>query len=389
MALFSYRKAILIAAGFIVILLIVRSTFSSSTPALDPTRTRIGSKKLTTATSRSSGAHDDPTLQKPLRPSASEGLAPHRPLRHRLAYSFPYDPTSKFPNYIWQTYKSTPASRKFQDKFRLLEASWTERHPGFIHEVITDEVAMHMIRHLYSGLPDVLEAYEAMPLVVLKADFFRYLILLARGGIYTDIDTYAIKSAVNWVPEAVPRTDYGLVIGIEADPDREDWADWYSRRIQFCQWTIQAKPGHPVLLETVAHITEEALRRRKEGTLDRKIAKNVVEFTGPALWTDKIMDYFNDERHFDMSTSSANITWRQFTGMKSPKKVGDTIVLPITCFSPGIRTMDAGEDDDPMAFVKHYFEGETNPRHSDLWTTANIVKGIWKPESERHIGEED
>jgi hypothetical protein len=33
------------------------------------------------------------------------------------------------------------------------------------------------------------------------------------------------------------------------------------------------------------------------------------------------------------------------------------VVLPITSFSPGIETMGAGKDDDPMAFVKHHFEG--------------------------------
>ncbi len=59
---------------------------------------------------------------------------------------------------------------------------------------------------------------EALPQPVLKADFFRYLILLARGGIYSDIDTTALKSAVEWVPSEVPRSTYGLVVGIEADP---------------------------------------------------------------------------------------------------------------------------------------------------------------------------
>jgi alpha 1,6-mannosyltransferase len=154
----------------------------------------------------------------------------------------------------------------------------------------------------------------------------------------------------------VPRTSYGLVIGIEADPDREDWAQWYSRRIQFCQWTIQAKPGHPALRNIVANITEETLKRKAEGRLT-KDTKNIVEFTGPALWTDTIFSFFNDPEYFDMSTSKGNITWEKFTGIRAAKKVGDTIVLPITSFSPGVQQMGAGEDDDPMAFVKHNFEG--------------------------------
>jgi alpha 1,6-mannosyltransferase len=280
------------------------------------------------------------------------------PLQDKLAYQFPYDVETKFPAYIWQTWKYTPASGDFGENFRPAEASWSEKHPGFIHEVITDQVAVHLLKHLYASVPEVLEAYNALPMPVLKADFFRYLILLARGGIYSDIDTHALKPAMEWLPDSVPREAIGLVVGIEADPDRPDWAEWYSRRIQFCQWTIQSKPGHPVLREIVANITLQTLSMKNSGALKNFKDKNVVEFTGPALWTDTIFDYLNDEKYFDMTTSEGNITWREFTGIESPKKVGDVVVLPITSFSPGVQQMGAKDYDDPMAFVKHEFEGK-------------------------------
>lgn len=219
---------------------------------------------------------------------------------------------------------------------------------------------MHLIRHLYSSVPDVLEAYNTLPLPILKADFFRYLILLARGGVYADIDTLALQPVTDWISDHFQLNSVGLVIGIEADPDRPDWAAWYSRRIQFCQWTIQSKPGHPVLREIVANITIETLKRKKTGklTVDHE---GVVEWTGPAVWTDAIFKYFNDDTYFDMTDSKGNISWANFTGMSEPKKVGDVVVLPITSFSPGIGHSGAGEVDDPMAFVKHEFEGKTAP----------------------------
>ncbi|KPM33884.1 hypothetical protein AK830_g12688 [Neonectria ditissima] len=286
----------------------------------------------------------------------------------KLQYAYPYDVETKFPAYIWQTWKHSPDNPDFQ--FRDQEASWTDEHPGFVHEVITDEVAVNLLRLLYAPIPEVIEAYNAMPLPVLKADFFRYLILFARGGIYSDIDTYAIQSAFKWVPAEIPRETIGLVIGIEADPDRPDWADWYSRRIQFCQWTIQSKPGHPVLREIIARITKATLAMKRSGRFDNFVGNDVVEFTGPAVWTDTIMDYLNDERYFDMKTSKGKIDYRNFTGMETSKRVGDVVVLPITSFSPGVGQMGAKEPDDPMAFVKHDFEG------------------TWKPESERHMGEQ-
>ena len=50
--------------------------------------------------------------------------------------------------------------------------------------------------------------------------------------------------------------------------------------------------------------------------------------------------------------------------------------------------MGAGEDDDPMAFVKHTFEGEFWHLPNRLTHEADERVGTWKPESERHIGEE-
>jgi alpha 1,6-mannosyltransferase len=368
----TFRRAIVLAVISLLLILLLRSSHGGPNyrnadqlpkPKLVQDRLDQGSRKTNVAqkepTPTQKPIHDiapAPGLRKPKTQVPIEDLR-SKPLRQQLEYQFPYDPTSKFPAYVWQTWKTTPSSGDFAEAFREPEASWTILHPTFIHEVITDSVAPHLMKHLYAAVPEVLEAYHALPLPVLKADFFRYLILLARGGIYSDIDTSALKAATEWVPSDVPRSSYGMVVGIEADPDRPDWADWYSRRIQFCQWTIQAKSGHPILRDIVANITEETLKRKAEGRLT-KDHKGIVEFTGPALWTDLIFKFFNDPEYFDMSTTKGNITWREFTGMTSAKKVGDVVVLPITSFSPGVRQMGAGEDDDPMAFVKHHFEGK-------------------------------
>jgi alpha 1,6-mannosyltransferase len=357
----SFRRAIVFAAFFITAFILIRRSHGPDVPSpirnsppKSPSSSNDGDA-LHNAPSTSNPAHagtnlrDDPvSAQKPMQDMSKMSLY------DRLAYQYPYDVETKFPAYIWQTWKITPADGDFE--FRDQEASWSYHHPGFVHEVITDQVAVHMLRLLYAPVPEILEAYDALPEPVLKADFFRYLILLARGGIYSDIDTFALKSALDWVPETVPQKSIGLVIGIEADPDRPDWKDWYSRRIQFCQWTIQAKPGHPVLRDVVSRITAEALKRKKEGTFVSK-EKSIVEFTGPAIWTDTIFDYFNDSRYFEMKHSAGEITYLNFTGMTTSKKVGDVVVLPITSFSPGVQQMGAKDYDDPMAFVKHDFEG--------------------------------
>lgn len=396
----TFRRALVAAVFFIAVLFLTTRSSSPAAsaaaveyPKVQPGAEAAMQESQTTASSGQKAAGDQavqngghqggPPKQKPMKDMS------RMTLYEKLAYQFPYDVETKFPAYIWQTWKWTPAHGEFT--FREQEATWTEQHPGFIHEVITDQVAVHLLRLLYGSVPEVLEAYEALPLPVLKADFFRYLILLARGGIYSDIDTYAIRSALEWVPESVPRDQIGLVIGIEADPDRPDWKDWYSRRIQFCQWTIQSKPGHPVLREVVSRITEQVLKRKRAGSLKDVVDKDVIEFTGPALWTDIIFGYFNDERYFDMENSVGLIDWKNFTGMETARRVGDVIVLPITSFSPGVQQMGAKDYDDPMAFVKHDFEGMScfPATSTKSWLKlTNDVTGTWKPESERHIGEQ-
>lgn len=319
-------------------------------------------------------ANGDATQPKPTRPypppiknqQPIEHLA-SQPLRQRLRYHFPYDLTTKFPAYIWQTWKFAPGSGEFSDRLRPFEASWTEKHPGFVHEVITDDAAPHLINYLYASVPEVAQAYDAMPLPVLKADFFRYLILLARGGIYTDIDTKALKPATDWLPESFDKSTAGIVIGIEADPDRDDWAEWYARRIQFCQWTIQSKPGHPILVDIVASITEKTLEHKAKKTFLKGVAlqKSIMDYTGPGIWTDTIFAYLNNKEFFDFSARKSNVSYADFFGLKEQKRIGDVVVLPITSFSPGVGQMGAKDTDDVLAFVKHEFDGS------------------WKPEEER------
>lgn len=234
--------------------------------------------------------------------------------------------------------------------------------------MIRDDVAALLIKHLYANVPDVLEAYEALPKPILKADFFRYLILLARGGVYSDIDTQVIKPAWEWVPQELVLEKYGLVIGIEADPDREDWAQWYSRRVQFCQWTMRSKPGHPALIEAVSRLTEKTLAKKKAHTLLKDSDESVVEWTGPAIWTDAIFAYLNSQIPSDPTQKpleASGYSWKDLTGLTDARRIGDVIILPITGFSPGQGHMGSLEFDDPHAMVKHDFEG------------------TWKPESDR------
>lgn len=280
----------------------------------------------------------------------------------QLDFLVPYRVDQKFPAFIWQTWKNDLNDAKLNPEIRSYIQSWDTVNANFVHEVLNDRNAEKLVKHLYKNIPKVVQAYQAMPTPILKADFFRYLILFARGGVYTDADTEALKPVPNWFPNWLNADDAGLVVGVEADPDRPDWAQWYARRLQFCQWTIQAKPGHPVLRSIVANITETTLDRKARGELDlapgSEEGADIMNWTGPGIWTDMLFEYFN-------SVAAEPVTYETFSKRETGTFVGDVLVLPITSFSPGVGHMGSKSVSDPMAFVQHHFSGS------------------WKPEAER------
>lgn len=130
------KLAILVAGIFTLILLLLRQ--SPTSPSLIRTRPYKRPLDETRGFSSSSGktkSEIERILENANRPlkSADEFAT----LRDHLEYLFPYEGPSatKFPAYIWQTWKYTPAMAEFDERFRMTEASWTERHPEYVHEV--------------------------------------------------------------------------------------------------------------------------------------------------------------------------------------------------------------------------------------------------------------
>ncbi|KAJ6532267.1 hypothetical protein DFH09DRAFT_1408634 [Mycena vulgaris] len=261
-------------------------------------------------------------------------------LRERLESEFPYDRQSDFSPQIWQTWKHMPDSDEFEYISRAPFDSWAAHHPTYAHTFLSDAAAASLTLQLYASVPAVIEAYAVLPLPVLRAGFFRYLILLARGGIYSDIDTAALQPALQWVPPSGPRTSYGLVIGIEADPDSDAWNQWLSRRVQFCQGTRRC-----------ARSSRTSRRRRCSAS-----ARAGQRGRGRDH-TDAVFAFFNDARYGEPGSDTHEVIWTNFTKLEVSKQVRDVVVLSITSFSPGVSWMGSKTYDDPMAFVLHMFEG--------------------------------
>ncbi|GAV50669.1 hypothetical protein ZYGR_0Z00920 [Zygosaccharomyces rouxii] len=273
----------------------------------------------------------------------------HATLREKLAYNFRYDERKRFPAYIWQIggVSGTEELKNLEEQ----ERNWRDKNPGFVHEIVTDEMMNALVRHYFSSVPDVINAYNALPSKVLKVDLFKYLILLARGGVYADIDTDPLQPVPNWIPENMDPANIGLIVGVEHEAESPDWRSRYVRRLQLGTWIIQAKPGHPVIREVVANITETTLQRKNEGTLNINLRsdKNIMTWTGSGVWTDVIFSYLND---YLRSGNTDRITWGWFNQLKEPRQIADILAFPPFSFNAP-KTINNDDVNKPLYLIHH------------------------------------
>ncbi|CDZ97410.1 Glycosyltransferase, DXD sugar-binding motif [Phaffia rhodozyma] len=212
-----------------------------------------------------------------------------------------------------------------------------------------------------------------------KADLFRYLVLLYRGGVYTDIDTACVrpieewgktdmedktagifrvvpklaslwnpngdkpsKVSVNMKPTVLPPPS--LVVSIEHDSLQSD-SNWraltFGRGLQIVQWTLAAAPGHPIMVDAVSSALRTSTKYRKALAASKNGGKDVpfpdiLEWTGPALLSDCVFRYL---------FARYGVTPRQLSGNKHPIRVGDVLILPSRSFQADISEYTTGQQD--------------------------------------------
>lgn len=191
----------------------------------------------------------------PRRQDFSYRLAqPHRPRPGPPGAENLEEPTSPIPAKIWQIY--LPKGRLHDDDRAaaidpaVLEdtTSWLAMNPGAAYTLAGAEWADRFVDRHYADDEPLRRTYHALHNPGLKSDLLRYLVLGREGGIYTDVDTVALRPLDAWVPRGW-RARVRLVVGLEYDRrDHKPWRE-FPYDVQFAQWTIAAAPGHPVFAD--------------------------------------------------------------------------------------------------------------------------------------------
>lgn len=247
---------------------------------------------------------------------------------HQLLFDMPGHPVSEF--------KANSHTLSWQQSGWKVEY-WSEEACGVLAEELD-------IFGFYS------QTFHALPSAVLRSDFCRYLIMFGRGGIYNDLDVH-LKKPLPWdvmgpMESHRSRTGDGskrdappsLIVGLEGDSSTKGLA----RSPQFVQWTIAASPKHPALrqvLDKIAEVTPDFSTQAAQ----KEIEVSIMDWTGPGIWTDAIMQYLN-------CTEKQTATVRD---LKDPIRIKDVLVLPKRAFA----IIQGDDHSSPDILVKHYFSG--------------------------------
>lgn len=90
------------------------------------------------------------------------------------------------PRIIHQTWKT----RDIPARWKSLQQTWPELHPGWEYRFWTDEDNRAFIRQYYAWF---LPIYDAYPIGISRADSFRYFLVDHFGGVYVDLDFECVR----------------------------------------------------------------------------------------------------------------------------------------------------------------------------------------------------
>ncbi|KAK4696512.1 hypothetical protein P7C71_g1406, partial [Lecanoromycetidae sp. Uapishka_2] len=256
------------------------------------------------------------------------------------------------------------------------------------HEVLTDEMMESFVRdHFHVSHPEIEAIYFQVKDYILRSDLIRYLILLADGGVYNDLDVACVKPISTWVPKQY-EDSAGVVLGVEVDnkfgPDGRTFTNGVDL-FQLVNWTIMSKPNQPFmcfLVKRVIHNIKTLAESQQKSVSDMIYTiQDVLDSTGPAALTKAFFDYASD-------ITGSNVTYHNFTKMREPRLIGEVVILPIQAFGAGHQVEWAGWKQDGTELIHHYFAGSWKSDHVDAPVHLEADEGKKHKDEEKKKQEE-
>lgn len=279
-----------------------------------------------------------PTSQNPKDPSSSKSKFHHSNANTSI---------SNIPDKVWHSAKTDDIS----ENQRKWVNSWSSTTPECRQELLTDRSGEAFVRAYYQETrPDIVEVIETLSIPILRADLLRYLIVLAEGGYWSDLDVTLEKPLSDWVPTEYKDQNIDMIVGLEFDfAYRGPEAEVAS---QFCNWVFAAQPSSRNLLVIVNAVINKLKEIAKTNNVSisgitLEMLKDVVNVTGPKIMTIAILQSLGQ-------LLNRTVDDRDFSGIKHPKMVGDVLIMPGVSFAAAQNGFPADQGD---VLVTHHYEG--------------------------------
>jgi len=203
------------------------------------------------------------------------------------------------PHTVHRTYISREKAEKFKEASRI-----TLKENPFLTECFYDDnEIIEFITKYYSNR--VLHAYNSINKKYgpAKADFFRYMVIYVKGGLYLDVKSYAHKDISELFKErdklivSKGRSHSSNINSFGIIPTYTNNYDWSMfsgiKYGEYNNWHFMAPPGHPIIGKMIQHIVlniEQKKDNYKYGEY------SVLVLTGPIIFT-RVIEKYKDENN--------------------------------------------------------------------------------------------
>lgn len=204
----------------------------------------------------------------------------------------------QIPKSIHQTFPTKQLPPHLSDNPSQLQ----ERNPGWSYQLYDDQDILDFIGSVYGN--DTLDVYLKIDPAygAARADFFRYLLMYERGGVYLDIKSMATRPLgdVLTLDESFVLSRWRNKPGEEFEGSgmHPELAAFPGGELQ--QWFIICEPRHPYLAAVIDTVTRNVLNYRAwKGGVGRT---GVLRVTGPIAYTKAIEPIKTMHRHVQINT---------------------------------------------------------------------------------------
>ena len=173
------------------------------------------------------------------------------------------------PNNIFQTHKSMQYLIK-KRKYKILNAmkSWKRFSNKFNYYFYNNKMCNEFMQNNFDG--KINQAYNKLPMGVMKADLWRYCVIYKYGGIYGDADTICKIHPLLFLNNSY--------LTVAPEPGHN----------YFCQWTFAAPAESPILKSIIDLSVDRILNTEIKG-------EHIIHYlTGPECFTDGIIKYLKE-----------------------------------------------------------------------------------------------